>query len=429
MIHLLGDIVKYFSFDEINIENWVFKLFYKGCFILFLMGSMVGILSQYFGEPINCDFKGIDSEMASDYCWIHGSSYIPQQYQKHLKCRVELEKSDGSTIEDENDPDLPQTSYYQWVTFVMMVQAGAFMLPYKLWKALEGGLLEDFGADAKSRFDDDGNGQAHLVEKYVKYFKSILHRNNYYFMKYLCCEVLNLVMLYFNFYLTDVFLNGNFWYYGWEAMKFNSLSYAEQMSGAYINPMCKAFPTEVSCSLPNVGAAGGEQIHNGICVLSQNIINEKMYLAIWFWLVFLIIISPLCIFYRIMTLFFDGFRTVLLTTRVGNTNDKTTRKSIKAVMARCYIGDWFVLYQISKNVNMYFFRSFMRELRFELAPSRKASFNGKSNKTDTLSRNSRTQSPPLIQPPKLLEDEDDNSDVEAKSNSAFLNNSASAPMM
>ena len=87
------------------------------------------------------------------------------------------------------------------------------------------------------------------------------------------------------------------------------------MSGAYINPMCKAFPTEVSCSLPNVGAAGGEQIHNGICVLSQNIINEKMYLAIWFWLVFLIIISPLCIFYRIMTLFFDGFRTVLLTSK------------------------------------------------------------------------------------------------------------------
>ena len=78
---------------------------------------------------------------------------------------------------------------------------------------------------------------------------------------------------------------------------------------------------------------------------------------------------------------------------------------------------------------MYFFRSFMRELRFELAPSRKASFNGKSNKTDTLSRNSRTQSPPLIQPQKLLEDEDDNSDIEAKSNSAILNNSPSAPMM
>ena len=43
-----------------------------------------------------------------------------------------------------------------------------------------------------------------------------------------------------------------------------------------------------------------------------------------------------------------------------------TRKAIRNVMANCYIGDWFVLYQISKNVNMYFFRAFMKELQYEL---------------------------------------------------------------
>ncbi len=26
------------------------------------------------------------------------------------------------------------------------------------------------------------------------------------------------------------------------------------------NPMCAVFPTEVSCSIPNVGAAGGQQV-------------------------------------------------------------------------------------------------------------------------------------------------------------------------
>ena len=46
--------------------------------------------------------------------------------------------------------------------------------------------------------------------------------------------------------------------------------------------MCAVFPTEVSCTVPNIGAAGGEQNHNGLCVLSQNIINEKIYLIIWF---------------------------------------------------------------------------------------------------------------------------------------------------
>ena len=106
MMHLLQDVIKHFVFDDPDIDNWIFKLFYKGSFVLFLMGSMVGILSQYFGEPINCDFKGIDSEMASDYCWIHGSSYIPPEYQKHMRCIVD---HDGVESAD----DAPDTSYYQ----------------------------------------------------------------------------------------------------------------------------------------------------------------------------------------------------------------------------------------------------------------------------------------------------------------------------
>ncbi len=79
-----------------------------------------------------------------------------------------------------------------------------------------------------------------------------------------------------------------------------------------IDPFCAAFPLEVSCTVPNIGAAGGEQNHNGLCVLSQNIINEKMYLAVWFWMVFLIMIFPFCIIYRVLTLFFDLFRNAVL---------------------------------------------------------------------------------------------------------------------
>jgi len=75
MAHLISDITKYLKFDETTIDNWFFKLFHKGSAIIFLIGSMVGILSQYVGEPISCDFKGIDVEMATDYCWSVSQSY------------------------------------------------------------------------------------------------------------------------------------------------------------------------------------------------------------------------------------------------------------------------------------------------------------------------------------------------------------------
>ena len=70
----------------------------------------------------------------------------------------------------------------------------------------------------------------------------------------------------------------------------------------------------MSCNIPNVGAAGNEQAHNGLCVLTQvftlcfvlnssdlilqNIINEKIYLFLWFWFMFLFTVSIFFVFYR-----------------------------------------------------------------------------------------------------------------------------------
>jgi hypothetical protein len=37
----------------------------------------------------------------------------------------------------------------QWVTFMLLFQAGTFLFPYKVWKAIEGGLIASFGDDAR----------------------------------------------------------------------------------------------------------------------------------------------------------------------------------------------------------------------------------------------------------------------------------------
>ena len=42
-------------------------------------------------------------------------------------------------------------------------------------------------------------------------------------------------------------------------------------------------------------------------------------------------------------------------------------------MAKCYLGDWFVLYQLGKNMNMYFMREFIKDLRKELISKPKRS--------------------------------------------------------
>ena len=71
------EIIDFFKFDKTNIDNWVFKLFYKGTFLLFLFGSAVSILTQYVGDPIHCDFGERWEQLGDQYCWIHSTSKIP----------------------------------------------------------------------------------------------------------------------------------------------------------------------------------------------------------------------------------------------------------------------------------------------------------------------------------------------------------------
>ena len=109
--------------------------------------------------------------------------------QAHLKCIVDLDNVESAD-------DAPDTSYYQWVTFMFAIQAAIFFFPYKLWKSLEGGLIESFGTDGKTPIMiseeakyDDGVVQEAVIEKFVKYFKSIFHHNSWYFASYVFCKI------------------------------------------------------------------------------------------------------------------------------------------------------------------------------------------------------------------------------------------------
>ena len=52
MAHLLSDLANYITLDEVNIDNWTFKLYYKVSMVICMTGATVGIASQYFGDPI-----------------------------------------------------------------------------------------------------------------------------------------------------------------------------------------------------------------------------------------------------------------------------------------------------------------------------------------------------------------------------------------
>ena len=66
-----------------------------------------------------------------------------------------------------------------------------------------------------------------------------------------------------------------------------------------IDPMAQVFPRVTKCSFFKYGPSGTVQTHDAICVLPVNIVNEKLYIFLWFWLVSILKnFEALCHFFR-----------------------------------------------------------------------------------------------------------------------------------
>lgn len=198
-----------------------------------------------------------------------------------------------------------------------------------------------------------------VAKKYASLFHSTLHHNTGYFLQYLICEVLNFIVDIVNIYITDVFLGGRFMRYGTQVMYY--YSHSPSLRRDLPNPMCTVFPTVTSCTFHSVGTAAGEQKFNSLCVLSLNIINEKVYLLLWFWLFFMAALTALHLIYRLFTIMMPVSRSVLLLLRARMFHNSDL-KTVKKILSYCYLGDWWVLYQLGRNSNTHFFRYLLRHI-------------------------------------------------------------------
>ena len=165
----------------------------------------------------------------------------------------------------------------------MVFTSFLFYLPKLAWKNIEDGrmaqICEDInnkGQSMKLMADDE--------EKTTKRVQHILrlYMNGDWHFGYavgLClCEALNLVIVAIVWIYTDFFLNQQFSSYGADFHQFLKDGTMEP-----VNPMDSIFPKVTKCTFYTFGYSGTQQKKDVMCVLAQNIINEKAYFFLWFW--------------------------------------------------------------------------------------------------------------------------------------------------
>ena len=120
--------------------SYVFRLHYKPTLIIFIVSSLLVTSRQYIGDPIDCIVAGVPSKIMDTYCWIHSTYSIPSRWagkEGHTFPHPGIAPL-GDLAEGE---DVKYHKYYQWVCFVLFLQAAFFYIPRYLWKSSEGGKI------------------------------------------------------------------------------------------------------------------------------------------------------------------------------------------------------------------------------------------------------------------------------------------------
>ena len=155
----------------------------------------------------------------------------------------------------------------------------------------------------------------------------------------------------------DFFLDGEFTTYGLDVV-----SMTEMAAGKRDDPMARLFPKVTKCTFHKFGPSGTVQNYDGLCVLPLNIINEKIYVFLWFWFVLIGIITGLHLISRALVLTVPMTREVLLRSRAR----LAPMNKIEMICRESRLGDWFLLYQLGKNMDPIIFRDFIHDLHTRL---------------------------------------------------------------
>ena len=198
-------------------------------------------------------------------------------------------------------------SYYQWVPFILTFQALLFYTPHWIWKQLDGSHLEK-SIQGLEKWISENNLQDETfyldLAKHLKYLikdRSLMNRN--WAVKFFACEILNSLNVIAQIFLIDSFLDGEFLKYGTSVIKYHFMDEQEKR----IDPMTKVFPLMTKCTFNKYGASGTIQNLDALCVLPINVLNEKIYIFLWFWLVFLATITGVHLLFKLFTYLVPSF--------------------------------------------------------------------------------------------------------------------------
>lgn len=234
--------------------------------------------------------------------------------------------------------------YYQWVSIFLMIHALIFCVPAYCWKVWERRTLERLlGGGLSDEFFVTPAKEERMQGLY-NFFLHSHYRNSHrvYAVRYLVAEWLNLAAVTANVLLLNLFLQG-FWLEFWPAVQvLFAFDYASWLSAT-----ARIFPRLAKCEFFFVGASGGIQSLQSLCLLPLNVLNEKIYATVYLWLLVLFVISAVNVVWKLLLVACRPLRMLWLRLEYR----EVPAYQWEAALDGGSYGQWFLFRRIASNLS------------------------------------------------------------------------------
>ncbi|XP_055847547.1 innexin inx3 [Episyrphus balteatus] len=350
MVSAVSGFVKIrYLLDRAIIDNMVFRCHYRITTAVLFVCCIIVTANNLIGEPITCINDGaIPIHVINTFCWITYTFTIPGQQHRQIGTDVA-----NHGLGNEFGEEKRYHSYYQWVPFVLFFQGLMFYVPHWIWKNLEDGKMRMITEGLRGMVTIPEDYRKERQNRIVQYFIDSLNSHNGYSFGYFFCECLNFLNVVLNIFMVDKFLGGAFMTYGTEVLKFSNMNQEQRY-----DPMIEIFPRLTKCTFHKFGPGGSPQRHDTLCVLALNILNEKIYIFLWFWFIILSVISAAALLYSFVLISMPTTRETVLKRRYRD----GTGKEIEGLVRSIDIGDFLILHFLGQNLNTKSYTDMLQDL-------------------------------------------------------------------
>ncbi|KAH7725522.1 INX-6 protein [Aphelenchoides avenae] len=251
---------------------------------------------HFWGDPMTCwtpaEFPSIWQSFVNRYCYVHGT------YFSHLEEPLDF---------DEKERTKQFVDYYQWVPYILAVQALFFFLPrfvwsvlssfsgydlphtvqyvYELWKGIK-------GANFPNRYETFHKQGAVYIWDGIRLAKRY-HRGHmlYYYVLYTIIQAFN---AWFMFVWLNSVVDSPLYSFSGPSVVTDILAGKDWQETGH-------FPRITHCDFTRRKLAS-VQTETVLCVLTLNIYYEKLLVFLYFWMLFVCLVSTVNCFSWMLTL-------------------------------------------------------------------------------------------------------------------------------